>query len=116
MLKLSPSKISTYLLCPFKYKCEINTQIRKAYKRDTPDLVFGNLIHGCLNDFSKRIDDSQRNFETLRRSFEVKFKANWEKHKLVFQTKEKIIKYVEESKKQFKTFIYIVSFHKVLPS
>lgn len=105
MLKLSPSKISTYLLCPFKYKCEINIQIRKAYKKDTPDLIFGNLIHGCLNDFFKRIDESERSFETLRRLFEVKFKANWEKHKSVFQTKENMTRYVEESKKQFKTFI-----------
>lgn len=105
MLKLSPSKISSYLLCPFKYKCEINTQIRNAYKRDTPALVFGNLIHGCLNDFFKKIDESERNFETLRGLFETKFKANWVKHKSVFQTKENIVKYVEESKKQFKTFI-----------
>ncbi len=105
MLKLSPSKISTYLLCPFKYKCEIDTQIRKAYKRDTPALVFGNLIHGCLNDFFKRIDESERNFETLRKLFEIKFKANWEKHKSIFQTRANIIRYVEESKKQFKTFI-----------
>lgn len=105
MLKLSPSKISTYLLCPFKYKCEINIQIRKAYKKDTPALVFGNLIHGCLNDFFKRIDESERNSETLRRLFKEKFEANWNKHKSVFQTKEKIIRYVEESKRQFKIFI-----------
>lgn len=105
MLKLSPSKISTYLLCPFKYKCEINTQIRNAYKRDTPNLVFGNLIHACLNDFFKRIDESERNFETLRRLFKEKFEANWDKHKSVFETKENMIRYVEESKKQFKTFI-----------
>jgi len=105
MLKLSPSKISTYLLCPFKYKCEINIQIRKAYKKDTPDLVFGNLIHGCLNDFFKRIDESERNFETLRKLFEIKFKANWDKHKSIFQTKENITRYVEEAKRQFKIFI-----------
>jgi len=105
MLKLSPSKISTYLLCPFKYKCEINIQIRKAYKKDTPDLVFGNLIHGCLNDFFKRIAESERSFETLRKLFEEKFKANWDKHKIVFQTRENITKYVEEAKRQFKIFI-----------
>ena len=105
MLKLSPSKISTYVSCPFKYKCEINSQIRNAYKQDTPDLVFGNLIHACLNDFFKRIDESERNIKTLRGLFEQKFRANWQKHKSVFKTKENIIKYVEESKKQFLAFI-----------
>lgn len=105
MLKLSPSKISTYLLCPFKYNCEINSQIRKTYKKDTPALIFGNLIHGCLNDYFKRTDPNKRSFETLRRLFETKFKANWSKHKLIFQTKVNIIKYIEESKKQFQYFI-----------
>lgn len=105
MLKLSPSKITTYKQCPFKYKCETDTQIRNAYKKDTPDLIFGNLIHGCLNDFFKRVNESERNFETLRKLFEEKFKKNFEKHKKIFRTKENIIKYVEEAKKQFKTFI-----------
>lgn len=105
MLKLSPSKISTYKQCPFKYKCEIDTQIRKAYKQDTPDLVFGNLIHACLNDFFKRIDESQHNLETLEKLFEQKFRANWDRHVFVFKTKQNIIKYVEESKRQFSIFI-----------
>lgn len=105
MLKLSPSKILTYSLCPFKYKCEINTQIRLAYKKDTPDLVFGQLIHGCLNDFFKRINEDERTFDTLCKLFEAKFKANWGKHKFVFKTKDNIIKYVKESKKQFYFFI-----------
>src|SRR3989338_4444767 len=105
MLKLSPSKIATYLQCPYKYKCDTNTQIRYRYKRETPALVFGNLIHGCLNDYFKRIDPSERNFETLRKLYETKFKANWTKHKLIFQSKENIIKFVEESQKQFRSFI-----------
>jgi len=105
MLKLSPSKISTYRQCPFKYKCESDYQIRKAYKKDTPDLIFGNLIHGCLNDFFKRTKPENRNFQTLRQLFKEKFKKNFEKHRKIFKTKENIIKYVEEAKKQFKNFI-----------
>ncbi|MDO9027248.1 MAG: PD-(D/E)XK nuclease family protein [Candidatus Roizmanbacteria bacterium] len=105
MLKLSPSKIATYKQCPLKYKCEIDTQIRKAYKQETPPLTFGNLIHGCLNDFFKRVDKSQRNFETLRKLFEEKFKKNFEKHRKIFKTKENIIQYVKEAHRQFKTFI-----------
>jgi len=105
MLKLSPSKIATYKQCPFKYKCEIDTQTRLAYRKDTPDLVFGNLIHGCLNDFYKRTKKEDRNFETLRKLFETKFKYSFAKHNKVFKNKETIIRYVEESKKQFKTFL-----------
>lgn len=105
MLKLSPSKIANYKQCPFKYKCENDTQIKLAYRKDSPDLVFGNLIHGCLNDFYKRTAKENRNFETLRKLFETKFKYNFPKHNKVFKNKETIIKYVEESKKQFKTFL-----------
>ena len=105
MFKLSPSKIAIYKQCPYKYKCEVDIQIRKAYKKDTPDLIFGSLIHGCLNDFYKRTEKSERNFETLRKLFEEKFKKNFDKHRRVFKTKENIIKYVEESKKQFKNFL-----------
>ncbi|PIV09807.1 hypothetical protein COS31_05470 [Candidatus Roizmanbacteria bacterium CG02_land_8_20_14_3_00_36_15] len=105
MIKLSPSKIATYKQCPFKYKCETDMQIRLAYRKDTPDLVFGNLIHGCLNDFYKRTKKEGRNFETLRKLFETKFKYNFQKHNKIFKNKENIIKYVEESKKQFKVFL-----------
>jgi len=105
MLKLSPSKIATYKQCPFKYKCEIDTQTRLAYRKDSPALTFGNLIHGCLNDFYKRTDKENRNFKTLRKLFEEKFKKNFEKHKKIFKTRENIIMYIEESKKQFKAFL-----------
>jgi len=105
MIKLSPSKIATYKQCPYKYRCDTDTQIRNAYKKDTPDLIFGNLIHGCLNDFFKKTQKSERNYQTLRKLFEEKFKKNFEKHRRIFKTKENIIKYVEEAKKQFKTFL-----------
>jgi len=98
MIKLSPSKIATYKQCPYKYRCDTDTQIRNAYKKDTPDLIFGNLIHGCLNDFFKKTQKSERNYQTLRKLFEEKFKKNFEKHRRIFKTKENIIKYVEEAR------------------
>lgn len=112
MLSISPSKIGTYKLCPFKYKCDINTDLRRKYKKETPPLVFGNLIHGCLNDLYKRTERDERNIQKLRELFEIKFKSNLEKHKRIFRTQENIIQYVENAKEIFKNFVESEYFNK----
>lgn len=112
MLSITPSKIRTYKLCPFKYKCDINTELRKKFKKETAPLVFGNLIHGCLNDLYKRTEKNGRNIQKLRELFEVKFKTNLEKHKRIFKTKENIIQYVEIAKEMFKNFVESEYFNK----
>lgn len=105
MLNLSPSKINTYLQCPFKYKCETDTDVRKKYRKDTVPLIFGNLIHACLNDLYKRTKKENRNLQRLRDLFKEKFNANLDKHKELFKTKNNIIIYVEKAKKIFKNFV-----------
>ena len=112
MFSLSPSKINNYLQCPFKYKCYIDTELRKKFKRETAPLIFGNLIHSCLNDLYKRTEKDKRNLQRLRELFEIKFKANLEKYKRIFKTKENIIQYVEEAKKMFDNFIKSRLFNK----
>lgn len=112
MLSLSPSKINIYKQCPFKYQCESDLQTRNAYKTEGPDLVFGNLIHACLNDLYKRTEKKQRNLKTLRKLFETKFKVNWDKHKDIFGSREKIIKYIKEAQNQFQNFIGSEFFNK----
>jgi len=104
MINLSPSKINTYKQCPFKYKCEIDTELRKKYRRETPPLVFGNLIHACLNDLYKRTQKEDRSLQRLRDLFEQKFKANLTKHINIFGSQENIISYVEKAKKMFKNY------------
>lgn len=112
MLSISPSKINNYLQCPFKYKCEIDTDLRKKFKKDTAPLTFGNLIHGCLNDLYKRTEKNERDLNRLRELFEAKFKSNLEKHKKIFKTRENIIKYVELAKEMFKHFAESEFFNK----
>ena len=105
MFSISPSKIDSYKQCPFKYKCDSDTAIRKKYKKDTPDLTFGNLIHACLNDFYKRTKKEERTPERLRQLFEEKFKQDFSKHAKIFGSKENIINYVNKSKECFKNFV-----------
>lgn len=102
---LTPSKINTYRLCPFKYKCEFDPRIREAYRRESPDLVLGNLIHACLNDLYKRTKKADRSLETLRKLFEVKFKAHLPKHLMIFGNQDKVISSVEDAKQQFANFV-----------
>jgi CRISPR/Cas system-associated exonuclease Cas4 (RecB family) len=104
MLYLSPSKIATYKQCPFKYKCESDPQIKRAYKQDHPDPIFGNLIHACLTDYFL-LPENKRTHEELRRIFKEKFMKNYDKHLKIFKNKTAINHYIEEEKKQFKTFI-----------
>jgi putative RecB family exonuclease len=105
MLKLSPTKINTYLNCPFKYKCDCDWDLRQKYHKDTPELIFGTLIHDCLDDLYKKVDKKDRNLEKLRFLFEKRFKDNWDKHKKVFGTKRDIVHYVELAKLTFKNFV-----------
>jgi len=104
MLSLSPSKVNTYLECPFKYKCETDTSIREKYRKDTIYTVFGNLIHACLNDLYKRTKKEDRNFQKLRDLFKEKFIKDFDKNKKIFETKDNIILYVKKSQEMFKNF------------
>src|SRR6056297_1780060 len=76
MLKLSPTKINTYLNCPFKYKCDCDPELRDKYRKDTPPLVFGSLVHSCLEEFYKN----------------------------VFSSKQEIVTYIEKAKDIFENF------------
>ena len=105
MLSLSPSKVNTYLQCPFKYKCEVDIDIRKKYRKDTVYTVFGNLIHACLNDLYKRTKKENRGFQKLKDLFKEKFIKDFENHKKIFKTKDNIILYVKKSQEMFKNFI-----------
>lgn len=104
MLQLSPSKINTYKLCPFKYKCDSDYLTKKAYRRDTPELTFGSLIHACLNDYFL-LPQLNRNHKNLRKIFQEKFMVHYQKHLLIFKNQKTINSYVKEAKKQFKIFL-----------
>lgn len=105
MLKLSPSKIKSFLLCPFKYKCDSDPVISKKYYKDSPALTFGNLVHGTLNDFYKRTPKEQRTLQRLRDLFKEKYKKNEQKHQRIFRTQEKITEYVLKARKMFENFV-----------
>jgi len=105
MLSLSPSKVNTYLQCPFKYRCEVDTDVRKKYRKDTVYTIFGNLIHACLNDLYKRTKKEDRSFQKLKDLFKEKFIKDFENHKKIFKTKDNIILYVKKSQEMFKNFI-----------
>jgi len=104
MLYLSPSKIGTYKQCPFKYKCECDPQIKKAYKQDHPDPTFGNLIHACMTDYFL-LPEEKRTHNELRKFFKEKFMKNYSKHLSIFKNQETINHYVEEAKRQFRVFL-----------
>ncbi len=105
MLKLSPTKINTYLNCPFKYKCDCDPELRDKYRKDTPPLVFGSLVHSCLEEFYKNVNKEERSVEKLRELFEKKFKDRWEqKYKNVFSSKQEIVTYIEKAKDIFENF------------
>ncbi|MFC1495814.1 RecB family exonuclease [Candidatus Margulisiibacteriota bacterium] len=104
MLSLSPSKIKTYLLCPFQYKCDCDTETRKRYFRDSPALTFGNLVHAALNDLYKRTPKEERSLDKLREIFKAKYMVHKKKHDKIFGSKEKVIEYVLKARKMFEYF------------
>lgn len=48
--KIFPNTISTYIQCPFKFKCRSDEEI-KAEFIDTPENFVGKAIHSALKDF-----------------------------------------------------------------
>ena len=105
MLSLSPSKITTFLECPFKYECDCDTETRKKYKRESAPLVFGNLIHGTLNDYFKRTAKEARSMQRLRDLFKEKFNKNLAKHERIFGDKKTITEYVLRARAMFENFM-----------
>jgi len=104
-MQISYTKIEKYQRCPFEYKCYTDKKIYKLYHKDTPPLVFGQLIHGVLNSFYKHLSRGRRNLEGLRELFKTKFLTHKEKHFEIFKNQATINQYVEKAKEQFKNFL-----------
>lgn len=105
MLQLSNTKIKMYQLCPFRYKCYCDPQIKNAYKRESPVLTQGQLIHGVMNSYYKELSPEKRNLESLRELYKEKFLVNKEKHFKIFGDQDRINYFVLQSQKQFKNFL-----------
>ena len=102
---ISYTKIEKYQRCPFEYKCYTDRRINKLYHKDTPPLVFGQLIHGVLNSFYKQLEPEERNLDNMRKLFKKKYLVHKQKHDKIFKTKENVIHFVNEAKKQFNNFL-----------
>ena len=105
MLQLSNTKIRMYQLCPFRYKCYCDPQIKNAYKEESPALTQGQLIHGVMNSYYKELSPEQRNLKNLKDLYKRKFFVNKAKHIGIFKSKDVINRYVLESQKQFDNFL-----------
>lgn len=103
--QISPTTLKYYRLCPFRYQCYLDPQIKQAYKRETPALTQGQLVHGVLNSCFKELSKEDRTEENLRRLYKEKFLANKDKHFQIFRDQKTIIRYVKESQREFQNFL-----------
>lgn len=103
--QLSPTTVTMYKSCPFRYKCYCDPEIKRAYKNETPPLTQGQLIHGVLNSYFKDLPKVQRNMENLKSLYRKKFLANYDKHKKIFKDQQTINEYVLQSQKEFTNFL-----------
>lgn len=69
MLELSPSRISTFLDCPLKYRYDTDKQVRAIWGRPKPYLFLANAVHGALRDLYRGGGPSRFDWSWLRRQY-----------------------------------------------
>ena len=68
-LRLSPTRINTYLTCPMKYRYIYFDKIGKFYLKATPGLSFGTSLHNALQNF--HAEGAVQTREELQQSVET---------------------------------------------